>query len=162
MSGAVMVLVQTLVDESKNEWRCELRCGHVVTVHDFMGPNGWMECPEGCPGRERMTAARVEALLKRCEIRNPAFDVRLWRDDGMATRLLDNDDIEFRVLWYAPHRDTGEKVKIWSVGRIPAYCEDERALAIIEDKVREAFLHEFHKCWHIDGKRVREPHPEAA
>lgn len=95
----------------------------------------------------------VPALVNRIQLRNPPFPIALGCA-GQGNFWL------VTISWRVPHRDEPTRlVDVASYVTVAPSATPERVLLEIEDRIRGAFVHEFQECFHIDGVRVRDPHP---
>lgn len=90
--------------------------------------------------------------LKRVSIRNPPFPVLLEiHDTGRLTITLTVKD-----------RDHGFEVHVMFDFEILLPITDAIFLEVVESRLRAAWLHELHECYHVDGVRINDPHPTSS
>ena len=102
----------------------------------------------------RLKLEELYALVNRVTVRNPPFPIRIWADVDIMSFA-----VHVVVSWQVKDRDAGHQITVSTVRTIRPEMSEAMTLMVIESAVREAFNHEFAECFHVDGKRIYDPHP---
>lgn len=108
---------------------------------------------------------KYERLLAKVELRNPPFPIAFWlapRPTDFGSRLR----AEFIALVLVRDRETGRPSELLfsapvALDREPMLGAEEAECQFfleVEAALRSVFEHEFREAFHIDGRRVRDPH----
>lgn len=107
-----------------------------------------------------MTIEDLIAKWEEITLVNPPFEIGL----RSSLRPTGRGDVEVRFSARAvvPCRDTGAMIEVvhvknmgeWEVRRI----NPGQAARFFEGFLHGIFVHEFEECFHVKGKRIRDPH----
>lgn len=98
-------------------------------------------------------------IVARYELRNSPIKVLPTR-----VQIEYGDDISIVVPIEVPHRDTGEATRVYHAISQSFVPNADMAKKVTEREyealLRRVFDHEFEEAFHVDGKRVLDPHLE--
>lgn len=90
--------------------------------------------------------------LERVELKFPAIPTKL-------ELVLHGGDVLLRVLTTTRERTTGETVTGKHEFRVANEMTMVQFVRFAEQRALSTWIHEFEEAFHLDGKRLREPHP---
>lgn len=104
----------------------------------------------GQPSDGRLQELRE--ALRRIDLQFPAIPTKIDVDRTGGSVML-------RIHVSVPDRRTGAGITVTHSFKVPDGISCSQFLRFVEQRACGTWIHEFEEAFHLDGERIREPHP---